>query len=138
MISEVKIDQLDTVWPSLLPMVTRGLSHGQGDSMHPCHILDDLKAGNMVLWVSYKGETLEAGMVFEVNEFPAKKVVFVVMLAGERMDDWVEDMEKAILQYCENVGADCIEASCRPGLAKRLEKRGWKRKAVILEAPNGR
>lgn len=138
MISQVAPEQLDLVWPHFLPLVKRGLRHGQGDSMAPCHILKGIQSGEMNLWIAHQGENLQAGLIYMVNQFPTKKVVFVVMLVGDRMEEWVEEMETMLIQYKESIGADCIEASCRKGLAKKLMERGWKQKAIIMEAPNGR
>jgi len=137
-ISQIDARQVDCLWPNFLPLVERGLKHGQGDSMAPCHILKGIKAGEMNLWISHNGENLQAGLIYSVNQFPTKKVVFVVMLVGDKFEEWADEMESMLIQYKEAIGADCIEASCRKGLVKKLLMRGWKAKATIMEAPNGR
>ncbi len=137
MISKVQPDQLELVWPYFLRWVERGLRHGQGDSLAPCDIYRSILSGAMDFWVSHEGEDLKGGMVLEMNQFPRKKVVFVVMLVGTEFESWVDEMEKALLDYRDINGADSIEASCRRGLVKKLLNRGWTQKAVILEAPDG-
>lgn len=133
MITQVGPEYMDLVWPQFLPYVERGLRHGQGDSVEPRHILGGLKEGRFALWIAHEGEDIKAGLVFEVNEFPIKKVMFIVMLVGDRWDEWADEMEDTLLQYKEVNDIDCIEASCRAGLVKKLMKRGWKRKATIME-----
>jgi len=135
MISNVTPDEVDSIWPHFLPFVVKGLKHGQGDSIAPCHVLKAIKAQQMRFWVAHEGENIKGGMVLEVNDFPTKKVVFVVMLLGENFEEWVDEMEAQLKNYRDINGADCIEASCRKGLVKKLMKRGWKQKAVIMECP---
>jgi len=137
-ISQVQVDQLEQVWPNLLPMVARGLRHGQGDSLAPCDILHSLKSGDMILWIAHEDQTLYGGMVFQVSQSPRKKTVFVVILAGVEFERWANDMQAVLIEYQKGIGADCIEASCRKGMARKLERLlGWKAKAIIMEAPHG-
>lgn len=133
MISQVTAEQVDVVWPHFLPMVERGLRHGQGDAMAPCDLLGRIKSGDSVLWIAHEGEDLMAGIILEVVQLPRKKMIFVVMLVGGRWDEWVDEMEFTLLDYKKLIDADCIEASCRDGLVKKLEKRGWGRKATVME-----
>ena len=122
----------ELVWGHFLPMIEKGLAHGQGDSMAPCHVLEALKSGHMDMLVSHEGEELKGAAIIEITRFPTKLVLFVVLLIGERLSDWVDEMEQALIDYRDAIGADCIEASCRDGLVRVLNKRGWKRKATIL------
>lgn len=135
MISAVTPEQLDLVWPHFLPMVERGLRHGQGDSLIPADVYEGIASGQMGFWVAHEGEKLSGGMVLEVNQHPRKKVVFVVLLVGEDFDSWVDEMEAALMNYRDINGADSIQASCRKGMVKKLMQRGWKQKAVIMESP---
>jgi hypothetical protein len=132
-ISQVTAEQVDVVWPHFLPMVERALRHGQGDAMAPCDVFGKIKSGDWILWIAHEGEDVMAGVVIEVSQFPRKKVVFVVMLVGSRWDEWADDLEKVLLEFKELNHADCIETSCRDGLVKKLGKRGWGRKATIME-----
>lgn len=135
MISQVTPDQLPVVWPHFLPWVVKGLRHGQGDSLAPCDLYHSISSGQMAFWVAHEGEDLKGGMILEMNQFPRKKVVFVVILVGTEFESWADEMEAALIGYRDLNGADTIEASCRRGLVKKLLKRGWKQKAVIMEAP---
>jgi hypothetical protein len=135
MISAVTPEQLEMVWPHFLPWVEKGLRHGQGDSLAPCDIYHGIASGQMSFWVAHKNEKLSGGMVLEVNQHPRAKVVFVVLLVGENFDEWVDEMEAALMNYRDINGADSIQASCRKGMVKKLMQRGWKQKAVIMESP---
>ena len=123
------------LWPELLPKVERGLAHGQGDSIAPCHILESIVNGDMGMLVAHQGERIQGAAIFEVNQFPTKKVLFVVLVVGEKLLEWIDELEEALKSYRDRVGADCIEASCRDGLVRILSRRGWGRKATIMESP---
>ena len=133
MISDVPVNQLPYVWPQILPMIEKGLSHGQGDTYDSDTIYRDILEGKSSLWVVHEGEDVQAGVVFTVITHPKAKKVFVEILAGKNMESWVDQLEGLLSDYKDLIGASCIEASCRKGLAKRLSNRGWKTKAIIME-----
>lgn len=114
-------------------MAERGLRHGQGDGTSAAQMLASLYRGESQLWVVHDGPDVKAGVVVSVTEHLAGRKVFVDLLAGEGMAEWVDMVERALCDYRDLVGAKCVEASCRKGLAKRLGSRGWKSKAVIME-----
>lgn len=131
-VSYVPPEEVDFVWEQILPMVERGLSHGQGDCTTPEHLMDAIKRGDMQLWTVHAGNDIYAGMVLEVVKHPAKKTLFVVLLAGREMGQWIEKLERLLIDYGDHIEADAIETSCRNGMARRLEQRGWYKKAVIM------
>lgn len=133
--SSVGLDALDEVWETLYPLILKGLSHGQGDGSRGLHLLEEIRSGKSVLVVGHEEGEIQVGIVLSVLDGEAGRKLFIDMLVGNDMDQWVGDLESLIKRYRDEVGAKCIEASVRPGLAKRLFGRGWKRKAIIVEAP---
>lgn len=113
-------------------MVEKGLSHGQGDETSVDHMKDAIKAGHMAMWVVHEGDDIKAALVLSLVETVNGRKVWVEMLAGENMDEWVRDLQDMLVMFRDYVGGHCIEASCREGLAKYLKGLGWKRKAVIM------
>ena len=72
-ISEARTkEDLATVWPLLLPMVQRGLRHGQGDSLAPCDLVRAILSGDMVLWVAHDENSVYGGMVFQISQHPPR------------------------------------------------------------------
>lgn len=130
-ISYVDKDAIDDIWPRLLPMIERGLSHGQGDSMHASEMLPDLMSGLSQLWVAHDGPTLYGGVVLSVQG-TRKKKVWIEMLAGRDLPSWIDDIQSALAEFSRIVGAEYLEASCRPGLAKKLARHGWREQAKIM------
>ena len=81
--------------------------------------------------VAHEGEEVFAGGVFSVQNHPAKKTLFVELLAGKDLDSWIDEVEEALKNLKDHLGADTIEASCRKGLTRMLKN--WKPKATIME-----
>ena len=132
-VSEVTPETLAYVWTEIEPMVKRGLSHGQGDGTTSNHMLAAIAGGQMSLWVIHRGREVVAGIVLSFSEHDVCKKLFVEMLAGKDMPVWADQLEGLLKDVKELIGATCIEASCRPGLAKFLSGRGWKEKAIVME-----
>lgn len=72
-------------------------------------------------------------MVVSVKQYPTGRKLFVELLVGTDMEQWVDQLERVLIECRDLVGAMCIEASCRIGLAKKLGKRGWSKKAIVME-----
>ena len=116
-------------------MLKRALRHGQGDGASIDDIIRSLAGGESKMWVVRENFDILACMVWTVTEHKKGRKVLVEFLAGKDMDLWVGMLEELLQDYRDLVGAMCVEASCRKGLAKKLSERGWRSKAVIMEAP---
>lgn len=125
-------ETVDQVCESLLPMIKSGLAHGAGDRRTLDDFLGEVKAGDIRIMVIHGGPDIVAGVFFSVLRHPSRKIVFVEMLAGSAMDSWIQ-MQTALEKYRQQIGADGVEASCRPGLAKYLAEHGWQQKAILME-----
>lgn len=132
-ISQAQPESVLPVWMALEPMFRKAIAQGEGDSTTPERILSQLLAGNLSLWVVHRGPEIIAGLVVNVRQHPAKKAVVVEIAAGRDLDAWADGVEMLLREVRNKVGADTIEASCRPGLARRLAKRQWRRKAIIMQ-----
>jgi hypothetical protein len=131
-ISEVLPDQIDHVFLACLPMIERALGHGAGDSITVSDLYKDAKRGDLHLWAVHDDAEIIAVIMWSLHVYPAKKTIFVEVIAGSRLDEWRQEAESLLRDLAVLVGADTVEASCRQGLAKRL--RGtWKQKAILME-----
>lgn len=130
---------LSDVWPKVEPQIARALSHGQGDQTNTSVFYSQIMRGAMQLWVMIDDEEIIASCVLSVIDYPDTKKLWVETLSGDGFDEWGDELEELLLDYMNIMGADCIEASCRPGLAKNLQRRrtGWRKKAIIMELKNG-
>ena len=113
----------------------RALESGQGDATNGREVLDMIEAGTAQVWAAHDGGCVKGICIVSVNQYVTGRKVYVQFLAGKGMDEWADVMERALLECKEATDSMCVEGSCRPGLAERLKRRGWKVKAVIMEAP---
>jgi len=125
--------EIEYVWPAVLPMIERGLRHGQGDGTTVDVMRHKVMAGDWLMWAVHEGDDVKAVVILSVNVHATGKKVFIQMLAGHDMDQWQEELQGLLLDFRDVIGAMCIEASCRKGLVKRLSKLGWREKAVVME-----
>lgn len=127
-VSAVAPDSLDIVWAALLPEIRKAMAGGTG-----VFLREEVRAGNAQMWVIHQGEDIRAGIVVSVMDGETGRKVFIDLLAGKDMLEWVDELESLLRAFKERTGANRIEAGCRPGLAKRLMSRGWKKTAVVME-----
>lgn len=132
-VSRVPPELADHVFDQLAPMVARALRHGAGDSTTEAHLRAEVRTGNMAMWAVHRGAEIVACVVLSVHRYPAKTTVFIELAAGRDLGVWVERIEELLRDYRDLVGADTIEATCRDGMTRRLLRRGWRRKATVVE-----
>ena len=132
-VSSVPPEMVDYVWSSQLPMIEKALSHGQGDASTSDNVLAEIRSGKNQLWVVHRDMDVIAVIVLSVRSTAVATKVFVELIAGRDITDWSDQVQELLLDFRDLVGADCVEASCRAGLAKYLGSRGWSKKATIME-----
>lgn len=135
MLSHVQPHDARAVLEAVRPQVEKALSSGQGDATTYEAGLAAIEAGESSLWAVHEGDAIRAVIVLTALSVPAGRKLHVELLAGEGMDEWGDEVEAALEQCRQMVGAFCIESSCRPGLARYLKRRGWRQKAVVMEGP---
>lgn len=129
-VAEVPIGSVRIVWDKLLPEIERAVSSGQGDGTTVENMLLSVLSGKLKMWVI---NDIEACVLFSVRKNVNGLKLFIDLIAGKNMDSWANELQSLLLDYKDLVGAQCIEASCRPGLSRKLMKLGWNRKAVVME-----
>jgi hypothetical protein len=132
-ISSVPQEMVIPVWQSQIDMIERGLSKGQGDWMSSSRLLERVLLGKSHLWAIHENQEVIALVIFAVRSNELMTKIIVELLAGQEMPLWSEKVQELLLDFKDIIGADCIDASCRPGLAKYLSKSGWSKKAIIME-----
>jgi len=123
------------VWEQIEPLIESALKRAQGDSSTVDTVKIGLLSGFITLWGVFDGEDILAILGHRLVHNPGNKVLFLDFLAGKEMERWIDQLENRILVHGDLLGVDCIESSSRLGMAEVLKKRGWKKKAVIMEAP---
>lgn len=87
---------------------------------------------------AYQYHEFPLGFVLtEVTQYAAERVLSVVLLWGDRLDEWKDDAVTRLEAFGRAQGCVAIEALARLGLERAL---GWKRTRVLLrkEISHGR
>lgn len=128
-VSAVPWGDVPLVWPVVGPLIARA-PFGSADRIGAA-----LRDGRMMLWVVHEGPEIIAAVVLQVLADPRR--LEVVLVAGRGFADWVGEVQRLIRDYADLVGAKAVTATCRPGMARWLSARGWKRRAVVMELGDG-
>ena len=129
----VPADQLRFVWDTLGPWVRRALRHGQGTQTSEPDIIARVMKETSYLWVGTIGEEIVAGIFWSVRRIATGHKIWIDLAVGKEMDLWFEQAQEHFRRLADDIGAKCVEGSCRPGMARRLMRKGCKQKAIIVE-----
>lgn len=132
-ISQATADAVDHVFASLATEIARGLIRGAGERDTRERLQASVKRGEMSLWVVHDDREIIAAVVLSVRDYRAKRSVVIEFAAGRDMDSWIGSMEALWRDYRDLVGAESIVAACRLGMAKRLSRRDWREKSIVME-----
>ncbi len=132
-ISSVLPDQVEYVWNTQLDQIRSVLRRGQGDMLSAGETIQAIKEKRAQMWAMHRGDDVLAFLVFSILVGERTTKVWVRMMVGRDMDLWAPKAYELFKEFIDLIGADCVEASCRPGVAKALKELGWTQKAVIME-----
>lgn len=94
-------------------------------------ILDFAEKGLMQAWVVGKGSLIKAAMITDIAQYPRIRVLRIVAVAGAEFDEW-KHLYDSIESYARIQGCARVEATMRPGMAKRSESIGFKRSRILM------
>lgn len=122
----------DAIWSKVERLVASALTHAHGEIR-----TEDIRAlavaSKAQVWVVYaKGQGIIAVAVTEFVDYARMCVLRVIGMAGIDLHTWFAEFNAALQQYARKHGAKRIEAACRGGLARMLDRYGYKPAYVIL------
>jgi hypothetical protein len=125
-VSGVPLEAVDGMWPMVVDHIIKGLEHGHGE-LDIEDIYGGLKSRDMQLWAAFQtdGECV-ASLVTEIFYFGKKKVMRFIVIGGGHMADWLDNID-ILQEWAKENECERVEAYCRDGLARRLEKYGYKK-----------
>ncbi len=103
---------LDDEWERATPHLQRVIEQ-TGYTLQ--YIKYQLSLRNMQLWVWDKGAA-----VTQVNALPKYSVATIVLLAGNDMDEWVEDVQRELEDWARAIGCKFLELHGRKGWQRKL------------------
>ena len=116
------------VWSEVSPLIRKALLHAEGELI-PEDIKKHLDTSDLRLWVALENKDVLAAMVTEIIQYPRKKIVRVITLAGKDMNMWYEFLPM-VEGYAIRNGCSSLEAWSRKGMARKLKD--WKHSYDII------
>ena len=124
----VEAEDVDMVWDDVSPLIEKALRHAEGELI-PDDIKKHLDSANLRLWVALKDKDVIAAMVTEIIQYPRKKIVRIITLAGKDMSLWY-DFLPMLEGYAIRHGCSSLEAWTRKGMTRKLKD--WKHSYDII------
>jgi len=124
----VEAEDIDMVWGDVVPLIEKALLHAEGELM-PEDIKKHLDSADLRLWVALKDKDVIASMVTEIIQYPRKKIVRIITLAGKDMSLWY-DFLPMLEGYAIRHGCSSLEAWTRKGMTRKLKD--WKHSYDII------
>jgi hypothetical protein len=124
----VEAEDVDMVWDDVSPLIEKALLHAEGELI-PDDIKKHLDTSELRLWVALENKDVIASMVTEIVQYPRKKIVRVITLAGKDMSMWY-DFLPMLEGYAIRNGCSSLEAWTRKGMTRKLKD--WKHSYDII------
>ena len=115
----IATNAIDGTWPAAKHFVEQALAESSG-RINADDVLEQLQSGGMQLWmlVAAEGEPeIVAVLVTEIISYPRKTVLDLSLMAGDRMDLWLEALP-LLEQWAFEQGADQVQIHGRSGWAR--------------------
>ena len=125
----IQPDNLGRWWPAVAHQLIAPLSYAD-DGTTLKEIRESLEKREAMLWVGHNGSDHVVTMVLAIEN----GALFAWLVAGERMDEWIDEVMAAMRRYAREFKLTHIKSVVRPGLARKLRKKGWRTTAEIVKA----
>lgn len=116
-IGGVPADKIMSVWSKAEPLLRRVVKPNTGYSLDD--VLLKLQLAHWQLWVI--GD-FQAVAVTEIMCRPQHSVLWSQFIAGDNVDEWLDDWERVQAEFARSQGCAAIEFSGRPGWKKFQDK----------------
>ena len=115
----IATNAIDGTWPAVKHFIEKALVESSG-RINADDVLKQLKDGGMQLWmlVTAEGEPeVVAVLVTEIIMYPRKSVLDLSLMAGDRMDLWLDSLP-LLEQWAQTQGVDQVQIHGRSGWAR--------------------
>ncbi len=120
------------IWPSVLPLIQRGVDGGRGDRAAGDY-LAVCADGSAQLWLIGRDREVVAICIAEVCVYPQRRVALVDLMAGDDLMGWLPTLEAEVERWARFMGCSAIQAAGRPGFARQSKNLGYRAIGVVLE-----
>ena len=124
----VNPEDVPYLWEDVAPMLARVRQHSEGE-LETDDFLDNLMEGNMQLWVVTEGESIIVSMVTLMADYPQKKILRIVALAGKDFKEVNKNFISMLEAYAIKNECSALELWGRKGWKKMLPD--WKDSYIV-------
>ena len=125
-------ENIGAVWPMfrkycdrVLPMTRRRRC--------ATRLLFDLMNNDEILWLAMDRAEVIGFTTSSVVQYDDVKLLQVRLLAGDRFDEWIDDMHERLERFARDNGCDGMELIGRRGWVRKLARFGWREAFVTCE-----
>lgn len=132
-IALVPVEYLNHTWPDIKDQIEKAVvrSHGRW-SMEALYA--SILNGHQQLWLAFdEDKNIDGVGTTEIAYYPAKTMIAVQFLGGDKFNSWVWDMLEKFKDFGRQNGCQGIEATGRQGFWKWLGQDGFKQSYVTFE-----
>jgi len=123
----VEKHEINTLWNDVKDLIAKT----NDDVLNEKDVLEYLKAGHYILWIATvtNSDAIVAAMTVEYVHYPRHKMCRVVTIAGDRMSEWIGDLNM-LENWALAQGCAYMDMYARRGWKKVLKE--YKEDCILL------
>ena len=134
-VSLVPPEFVEGLWSRIFPHLSRASEYTFG-RYEPEDIFEVVVNGDAHLWIVINDEEEIIGItVTRFWQYPRKKCLDMVFIAGDEGFSWKDPMLKVLQHWAYDNGCEVIESSGRPGFSRAFKDDGYKLLWQVYELP---
>ena len=131
-VSLVPANAVTKVWDKIEKLVDKVIPYTYG-RMITADVLHNLIINHYHLWIIEKEDAIKAIAITEFMKYPRKTVLLINFISGDKLSEWVEELDRVLVKFSKETGCDFLEACGRAGWERKVTRLGWKKKFTIVE-----
>ena len=121
-------DDAPYIWENIQSHLEAMEPHSEGE-LTPDDFYETITSGDMQLWIATRDNQILASMVTQIVPYPQKRVLRIISIGGEGMDQWIGYIP-LIEDWALSMGCTALECWGRKGWLRVLKD--WKCSYHIL------
>ena len=131
-VSLVPANAVTNVWNKIEELVDKVIPYTYG-RMIAADVSHNLIINHYHLWIIEKEDTIKAIAITEFMKYPRKTVLLINFISGDKLSEWIEELDRVLVKFSKETGCDFLEACGRTGWERKVTRLGWKKKFTIVE-----
>tara|TARA_R100000149_G_C5851939_1_gene120353 strand:- start:547 stop:966 length:420 start_codon:yes stop_codon:yes gene_type:complete len=138
MITAVPIEGVDIVWEDAKKVLHKSVNTSAG-KFEVEDLKQELKQGQLVLWLVMDGSEVLAALTSRVIEYPGRRAMALDWVGGKHMRKWLPLVLNTLQKYATDCECKHIEGYGRKAWGRILQKYGWQPEYIAyrMELNNG-